>query len=853
MPNKGLWYSPLAIIQNLRHTLRSGYEPESIPRELLQNADDAGANCLHFGWTPGLAAGDTSNPLLEDPALFAINDGPFTDEHARAIRLVGLSSKSGDGGTIGKFGLGLKSGFCVCEAFFYIAGESRAEPGVHDVINPWSDTGLPGVEVWDRFELPEARAVVGKLEAVLKGLPRYFILWMPLRVRERLSGREPIHPEWFDDRTSPPALIREGLGPRFASSLPLLHSVRSVKLWHLGSRPEVRFTVSFGKEDRRCPRPTEMAEGGRETATGSMLLANGDGAGWTIPYAALTADLSKQTSELRRLKHLWPTTYCLRGEKEEPVPEDNPAHAGVCWQRRPAPAGPGRLQWRWAAFLPLRQQRQSLPLAEEAGGFEYVLTLHASGFVNPGRTDFLNGEHRMPPADPEQLYRAWNHTLIRGGTLPLLPESLIAFRQQASLTDAVVRSLVRALASEEFLRPPGYRQAVCSRHQLVYRWTPGGAGWATVPSSAGLMEIPDPAGQDVVGALPLLQELSGRRDLYLVLEGWPRLTRAAAGWPADLLCGALEGAAVGADGLGYVARFVRSAVPADPSTKVVDALAGLVRRILAAGMTGGGALHLREIACRLPPERVLCLPLPEGPEGACPFLRSLLNADGARRLVPLPDSLGLHGRAAPTAAEAAALLEAISEDHNSDPAGPRSEIALAVLRACPAEVRPEVLDRCQRLPLFHGHEVKDGTTRERALSVAALREARDSGTLFTDDRPSLADALSLATGASVLLAPRDVAALVRPGPGPCSAAACASLLSRWQGAELRGPESRAPLLAMLSSHSPSPAESVSESRRAVRLLLHGRTAHLRSGEPLLYDRHGTGLWGRLVRAALGRD
>src|SRR5262245_32749148 len=143
MPNKGLWYSPLAIIQNLRHTLRSGYEPESNPRELLQTADDAGANCLHLGWTPGLAAGDTSNPLLEDPALFAINDGPFTDEHARAIRLVGISSKSGDAGTIGKFGLGLKSVFCVCEAFFYIAGEPPLTPRVHDLINPWSDTGLP--------------------------------------------------------------------------------------------------------------------------------------------------------------------------------------------------------------------------------------------------------------------------------------------------------------------------------------------------------------------------------------------------------------------------------------------------------------------------------------------------------------------------------------------------------------------------------------------------------------------------------------------------------------------------------------------------------------------------------------
>jgi hypothetical protein len=367
------------------------------------------------------------------------------------------------------------------------------------------------------------------------------------------------------------------------------------------------------------------------------------------------------------------------------------------------------------------------------------------------------------------------------------------------------------------------------------------------------MEIPDPDGQDAVGVLPLLQELSGRRDLYLVLEGWPRLARAADGWPVDLLYGALEGATVGADGLGYLAKFVRSAIPAEPPPKVVDALAGLVRRILAAGVTAGRAPHLRDIAGRLPPARVLSLPLPEGPEGASPFLRSLLSADGARRLVPLPNSLGLHGQAAPTAAEATAFLEALREDHNSEPASPRSKIALSVLSACPPGILPEVLDRCQRLRLFHGHEVRDGTMQERALSVTDLREARANDTLFTDNPPSLADALSLATGASVLLAPRDVAALVGPQLGPCSAAACASLLSRWAGADLCVPVSRAPLLEALSSHSAAIAESVSENRQAVRLLLHGRAARLRSTEPLLYDRHGTRLWGRLVRATLGLD
>jgi hypothetical protein len=177
----------------------------------------------------------------------------------------------------------------------------------------------------------------------------------PLRVRARLGGREPIHPEWFDDRTAPPAALFDRLGARFASFLPLLHSVRGVKIWQLGSHPEAGVTVSFRDEDRRCPRPTDMREGVRAAATGALVLANGVSGGGMIPYAALTANLTRQTSELRRSPY-WPMTYCVRGQREEPVAEDNPAHAGVCWQRWPAPTGQGRLRWRWAAFLPLRQE-----------------------------------------------------------------------------------------------------------------------------------------------------------------------------------------------------------------------------------------------------------------------------------------------------------------------------------------------------------------------------------------------------------------------------------------------------------------------------------------------------------------
>src|SRR5689334_13316404 len=117
MPNaRGLETNPLALIQHLQHNLIDRYPRSSIVKELLQNAEDARASVFHLGWTPGLTA--AGHPLLRGPALFTVNDGPFSERDATAICQFGLNYKAADRTAIGKFGLGLKSVFHLCEAFF---------------------------------------------------------------------------------------------------------------------------------------------------------------------------------------------------------------------------------------------------------------------------------------------------------------------------------------------------------------------------------------------------------------------------------------------------------------------------------------------------------------------------------------------------------------------------------------------------------------------------------------------------------------------------------------------------------------------------------------------------------------
>ena len=111
------------IADNLRDRYKSGF---SILKELVQNADDAGAASLVFGHHAGFAAA-VDHPLLRGPALWVLNDGGFQAKDKQAIRSFGLNGKAADDAAIGKFGLGMKSVFHLCEAFFYIAFDGKAD------------------------------------------------------------------------------------------------------------------------------------------------------------------------------------------------------------------------------------------------------------------------------------------------------------------------------------------------------------------------------------------------------------------------------------------------------------------------------------------------------------------------------------------------------------------------------------------------------------------------------------------------------------------------------------------------------------------------------------------------------
>ena len=92
--SSGFKHDPLADVSELAQVLRDQYDAASIPKELIQNADDADAERLHFTWAAGWP--NHPHPLLRVPALVVLNDGKFTSQNAEAIQYLRLGSKGGD-------------------------------------------------------------------------------------------------------------------------------------------------------------------------------------------------------------------------------------------------------------------------------------------------------------------------------------------------------------------------------------------------------------------------------------------------------------------------------------------------------------------------------------------------------------------------------------------------------------------------------------------------------------------------------------------------------------------------------------------------------------------------------------
>ena len=145
-----LTVSPLSIVNQIKANLEDRYATGyPILKELLQNADDAGARRIRldarWGWL------EADNPLLREPGFLVVNDGEFRPRDRRGILSFGESVKTADDAAIGKFGFGQKAVFHLCDAFVVHAFDENEHEPFRVVVNPFLNVEAPGsvAHHWD--------------------------------------------------------------------------------------------------------------------------------------------------------------------------------------------------------------------------------------------------------------------------------------------------------------------------------------------------------------------------------------------------------------------------------------------------------------------------------------------------------------------------------------------------------------------------------------------------------------------------------------------------------------------------------------------------------------------------------
>ena len=443
-------------------------------KELVQNADDARARNLRIGLVPGDAG--NAHPLLRGQGLIAVNDGPFTDSDFLAICSFGLNSKAGDAGTIGKYGLGMKSVFHLGEAFFFIA-ESQSRT-YKELLTPWggirSDWDVTE-EQWSR-KLPDLRG--NWLRAVQWAADTAaFVLYVPLRRKDHLQlpdGRSAgaiIENYPGDDHGLLTLLSSENTWVRLTALLPLLRDLISIQLYVPGDDGTPQ-RVHSCEMDQASIRPLREHQPGDSELRAAIATR-----GQQVLSAGWQRFRSTETLDRLRAAPAWPASWIRDGLQERRVPDKAQAHAAAVFMRDTVP---GKLTIRWAVFLPVDEHEECVPIDPRMGG--YTLTLHGHFFADAGRNGLYGlddaGDASPFANDEARIRREWNVALAEEATLDLVLPALRSFCETLKMAEDRVAALSGALRSSKTWTK--WKSSVAANHKWLRLVTPEGFRWALI-------------------------------------------------------------------------------------------------------------------------------------------------------------------------------------------------------------------------------------------------------------------------------------------------------------------------------------------------------------------------------------
>ena len=870
----GIDRSPLDEIKAIQILLADVYKDagdgRTLFRELVQNADDAGAERLRLtvlerGWP------DARNSLLHGPALLVANDGPFPDKDRDALHKAIGGSKEDDASKIGTFGIGLKSVFHICEAFLYIGAEKSAWRA--GVLNPWAGTGESGEADPVHPEWAEVEERLERLQVVVAELigdtSNGLMLWIPLRRPKHLDRGTELRKsrpkpddlcDWFGS-PAPAALLLAQCG-----HLKSIEVYRTTGPESLHDRRRLvrvaRQTAGWvGRhEDDNHERPNRAFEG---------AIASNERNWSIVGIEALGSD----SLRCIRSQPDWPQSSQWQNGRHSTVPRKALAHAAVTVARPDAPTESLGTRLRWAVFLPLDDDPEpnSSAIVESKGSSPaWEIVLHGYFWPSqdrrsiPGVTGNGNDE-----SDPERS--RWNRAVCDDLLLPLLPSTLA--KAVDGVEEGSARKLLDDVVKSEIVQH--HSDAVKCRHWLLPLVAADGVRWeARDANECRVLSIPKwNRAPEVVRRQFLASCDECTDDVVFIDDDAPRLAGEFDDWTVEHLKGLLNSipsvAFESPQSLRWIEGIVRHVLGPDAcgddirSAAVARWLVGHIGDRALAYTTRRSASRdsrdeLREAwrdLCETLP-KVWLVETPVDSQQAVAELAAEAESVIGEGLFPVPFG-HRRGELLP-----AAQLDQERLDRVLDALGRRLEVEgeserLRHSRLLLAEIllsrrhdRP--MGDLDGLPLLRAIRLPED--REEALSIDELRRRTENHRVFaspasevgdyddTDgiqlERPSdpkqAVSELAKALNESVWLVSGDAVASVANAPLPTPEALAGAVL---RAESLAGSVHRKPLLMRLAPKAPDDTNV----RRAARVLLAGRTARVVGEDAeLFHDRAGNG-------------
>jgi hypothetical protein len=512
-------------IEAIRDLLRGYGSSRSILKELIQNAEDAGADRLDFFYLP---ADSTANHLLMRwPSLLVVNNGAFRVEHRYAIRQINLGTKGTDNRAIGRFGKGLKSVFAWCEAFFIIARTDRdlgwPETSIADLFNPWH--GWRRANWGEEFERYPA-AVTDRVEECASPIYPGEFPWLaflfPLRSKRHKDDAEG-ETEWIHEKfPGDDAQFMADLAKEMRVLAPSLVNLRNLK--HItisdmssGSLSSLVWQRPDGSD--RIPAPDEPEQ---ETAVRGEALMKCQSNGETqYRYTGLAGLLPADSVAHLEQAQDWPKVVKRTPQGRSMAAckaKGRPHFATLITANAIEPnESQGSLDLRWSVFFPIGQQPGSPSLVRLAAIPRHItVNLHGFFFLDSERLriDGLDNGFKPNGATSSSSCLEWNRIVATQGTLKCLPKAVADFAEREALNASQCRELAAAIRQTSVWK--NFDEDVCRRDTWRPCWRAGEEVWELVSADVPILLIPEPLSpREILASLPALAAISKERNLVL--------------------------------------------------------------------------------------------------------------------------------------------------------------------------------------------------------------------------------------------------------------------------------------------------------------------------------------------------